>query len=168
MTTNEEIIVLDTLFQEQALLDKEIMEHHQVEYSETTNKRILALLVELGEFANETRCFKFWSFKGPSPKDVILEEYVDGLHFFLSLGIPLGVERLSHRFRKDGKDLTEQILLTYDRVLDLLENYEAKTYALAFSSFLNILPHLGYKVDDVFAAYEKKRKINEKRQEANY
>ena len=29
---------------------------------------ILALQVEIGELANETRCFKHWSNKGPSEK----------------------------------------------------------------------------------------------------
>lgn len=38
---------------------------------------ILELLVELGELANETRCFKYWSSKKPSEKEIILDEYAD-------------------------------------------------------------------------------------------
>ncbi len=48
-------------------------------------KRDLALTIELAELANETRCFKYWSSKGPSEREVILEEFVDSIHFLLSL-----------------------------------------------------------------------------------
>lgn len=46
---------------------------------------ILAAIVELGEMANEIRCFKHWSKKPSSSRSVVLEEYVDVLHFFLSI-----------------------------------------------------------------------------------
>ena len=54
---------------------------------------MLALLVEIGELANETRSFKFWSVKPASEKKIILEEFVDGIHFILSLGIECGFHK---------------------------------------------------------------------------
>lgn len=53
--------------------------------AELTANRLLAFVVEIGECANEVRSFKHWSKKGPSKRSVILEEYVDALHFLLSL-----------------------------------------------------------------------------------
>ena len=50
------------------------------------NERILALFVEVGEFANATRSFKYWSKKPPESKERLLDEYVDMLHFYLSIG----------------------------------------------------------------------------------
>lgn len=50
----------------------------------------LALQVEISELANATRCFKHWSCKPSEKKEVLLEEYADILHFFLSLGNQLG------------------------------------------------------------------------------
>ena len=44
---------------------------------DTIEKNIVELLVELGELANETRCFKYWSNKKPSSKEVIMDEYAD-------------------------------------------------------------------------------------------
>ena len=90
-------INLETLFQEQFKLDKTIQEKHQVTYQDTLIKRILALLVELGECLNETRSFKFWSYKKPSPNEVILEEYVDALHFYLSLGLCLNIDKFVYK-----------------------------------------------------------------------
>jgi dimeric dUTPase (all-alpha-NTP-PPase superfamily) len=161
-------IVLDELYPLQGELDATIHSNHHVSYEQVHYKRVLALLVELGEFANETRCFKFWSEKGPSEKAVILDEYADGMHFFLSLGIPLGVEKYTHKFKPDQKELTLQILKTYHEVTDLLEHYDAKHYAIAFSSFLNILPLLGYSGDDAIEAYKKKRQVNFERQKNHY
>lgn len=39
--------------------------------------------MEFGELANETRCFKYWSIKPMSDKEVILEEYIDCLFMIL-------------------------------------------------------------------------------------
>ena len=50
------------------------------------NDRLLALFVEVGEFANATRCFKYWSKKPSESKERLLDEYVDMLHFWLSIG----------------------------------------------------------------------------------
>ncbi|MCI2111408.1 MAG: dUTP diphosphatase [Bacilli bacterium] len=160
--------VLDGLFPLQEALDREIQKDHAVTYEGTHYERILALLVELGEFANETRCFKFWSEKGPSPKEKILDEYADGLHFFLSLGIPLGVTKMRHKWRPDERKLTLQILKTYDCVAALLEHYDAKHYGVAFGCFLNILPLLGYTGEDAVAAYKSKLAVNYERQKERY
>lgn len=70
------------LFDMQKELDTYIETNHNVKQAELLDKKILALLVEVGELANETRCFKFWSKKKPSERDVIIEEYVDGIHFY--------------------------------------------------------------------------------------
>ena len=73
------------LFKMQYQLDKTINDKHNTTYETTLTKRIMAFMVELGEFANETRCFKYWSVKPSSEKEVVLEEYIDGIHFILSL-----------------------------------------------------------------------------------
>lgn len=51
---------------------------------------LLAYQVEVSEFANATRAFKYWSNKGPEAREVLLEEYADGLHLFLSNGLQWG------------------------------------------------------------------------------
>jgi len=165
---NEDMIVLDELFPLQASLDQEIASLHHVDYELTHEKRILALFVELGEFANETRCFKYWSLKAPSEKAIILDEYADGMHFFLSLGIPLGVTTLSHRYSIREKDLSKAIISVYKKVGVLHENYDAQHYAVAFGAYLNLLPLLGYSSQDVIAAYKKKLLVNHVRQETHY
>ena len=59
---------LQKLFTMQEALDHYIQTNKQVT-EDVFTKKGLALLVELAELANETRCFKFWSEKGPSERE---------------------------------------------------------------------------------------------------
>src|SRR6185437_10161779 len=83
-----------TLFTMQRELDTFIQTNQDVK-RDVFKEKGLALVVELAELANETRCFKFWSTKGPSERAVILEEYVDSIHFILSLGIEKNLHYLT-------------------------------------------------------------------------
>lgn len=66
---------LQKLFEAQAVLDADIEKHHPVQDGEDRlSKKILALLVELGECANEWRGFKFWSsYQGETVNDAVCE-----------------------------------------------------------------------------------------------
>lgn len=163
-----DFIDLTPLFALQADLDLEIAQAHNVTYESTHERRLLALLVELGEFANETRCFKYWSYKEPSPKEVILDEYADGLHFLLSLGIPLGVSQYKHYFHVKEKDLTSAILTVIEDASKLREEYTVENYAKAFGDYLNIIPLFDYSGEEVVEAYLKKLGTNHKRQKDHY
>ena len=161
-------IQLDELYPLQAELDQEIHKKHGVDYPSTFERRVLALLVEVGEFANETRCFKFWSLKGPSPKEKILDEYADGLHFFLSLGIPLGVTAYKHFFTIREKDLSRAILDVYDSVTDMRNRYDHEHYSRAFGDYLNIIPLLNVSSQAIIDSYLNKLGENFKRQDNHY
>jgi dimeric dUTPase (all-alpha-NTP-PPase superfamily) len=80
------------IIEAQAILDQTIQTRHQTNYSQIIEELKLALLVELGELANEVRSFKFWSIKPSSKREVVLEEYVDGIHFICSLCIAHNVK----------------------------------------------------------------------------
>ena len=72
------------------------------------------------------------------------------MHFFISLGIPLGIEAFSHTFKVREKDPTKQIILVYKQVAILHENYNPNQYAAAFGDFLNLLPLFGFEGSEVF------------------
>lgn len=165
---NTEIAHLGPLFDSQARLDAAIHENHKVNYEVTRSRRILALLVEIGEFANTTRCFKYWSNKGMEDKDVVLDEFADGMHFFLSLGIDIKTTKVDYEVVNPNRDLTTQIHLVYSRIEDFKKTQEEIPYIKAFSAFLNILPIMGYSFHDAELAYYKKLNVNYNRQETNY
>ena len=85
---------LDKLYKIQEELDQHILEKHNIKMSEKEllDSTILALLVEVGELANTTRCFKHWSTKGMMDKEIVLEELADCLHFYFSIGNQLEIK----------------------------------------------------------------------------
>lgn len=159
---------LSNLFKEQEKLDKEIQEKHFVTYESTLTKRFLAFYVELGELANATRCFKFWSYKQSESKERILDEFADGLHFILSLGIALNFACEDLELEIEKNDINEQFLLVYSKTSKFLETHEKKDYYSLFNSFINIAFALGFEENDIFDAYYSKLDVNYKRQEENY
>ena len=161
-------IVLDDLYPLQKELDDDIAKRHGVTYESTKDKRLLALLVEFGEFANETRCFKYWSLKPMSEKAVVLDEYADGMHFFLSLGIPLGVTSLKKDLVKKDIDPSTAILEVYEEAAKLHTAYNVEQYKKAFSMYLDLLPLFGFTGQEARDAYLKKLQVNHIRQENKY
>lgn len=159
---------LSELYQKQKELDQEIAENHKITYDLTRNKRVLALLVELGEFANTTRCFKFWSNKGKEDKEVVLDEFADGLHFILSLGIDKGYIIDSISINDDETSLTETYLNTYELISIFKHTQSFMDYVKMFESYLKLLIKVGYTWEEAHEAYLKKLQVNHQRQENNY
>lgn len=159
------------LYELQAELDKEIHLNHKTDYSKTMNERTLAFMVEMGEFANETRCFKYWSNKGPSERSVILEEYIDALHFILSLGLATNfkaVQDLDYTPNVSKKSLTEDIIDMYQEAKLYKDNPSLDLYKSFFEKFLGIASKLGFSREDLVEAYYAKNNINHQRQHSNY
>ena len=161
-------IDLSNLYQKQAELDARIADNHHITYATTRERRILALLVEFGEFANATRCFKYWSNKPSEAQDIVLDEYVDGLHFFLSLGIDIKANKRVYHYTKHSDDLTNQILEVYRLASIFLKKQDEKSYVKAFQAFINIVPILKVRWTTIEKAYYKKLGENYHRQDTNY
>ena len=161
-------IDLTKLYQKQAELDQRIADNHHVSYETTRERRILALFVEIGEFANATRCFKYWSNKPSEAQDIVLDEYVDGLHFFLSLGIDIKVTKKSYNRTKHADNLTKQILEVYRLAALFYKNQDEKSYIKAFQAFINITSLLKVRWSTIEKAYYKKLGENYTRQDNNY
>ena len=161
-------IELEELFIAQAKLDQRIAEEHHISYQTTRDRRVMALIVEIGELANATRCFKYWSNKGSEEKSIVLDEYADGLHFFLSLGVDIKTSKREYRLTKHEVDLTKQFHLVYHNIDLFYKKQDDKSYIKAFQSFFNLLPLLGYKWKELKEAYYKKLQVNYDRQNNNY
>ncbi|MFC7061575.1 dUTP diphosphatase [Halobacillus seohaensis] len=154
-------------YQRQEQLDKHIMETQGLKNASVTDEKILALLVEIGELANETRCFKFWSTKAASPKSVILEEYVDGLHFILSLGLDLNFYYNSVPIN-DRLDQTEAFLDVFTSIEDFKQNKSNSAYDKLFHSYIKLGKSLGISEEELQEAYQKKNNVNFQRQDQGY
>lgn len=162
------ILKTKELFQLQDILQQRILNEHQVSQEETMSRRILALLVELGELANETRCFKYWSLKGPSEKRVILEEYVDGIHFLLCIGIDIHHTPDEIEGKGTQKDLSELFMDVYCKTAQYREHTCVDTYMSLFSTYIWLGECLQFRSEEICSSYFEKNKENHHRQDQKY
>jgi len=159
----------EELYSMQQSLDKHIESNHQLKNQDLFQEKYLALLVELGELANETRCFKFWSNKSRNNNDIILEEYVDGLHFILSLGLEKGYRYTSRNLSELTRAAeTEQFNIVFESCINFYKNVSKETYEQLFMNFLLLGEVLGFSESDIQVAYYKKNEINFERQNKGY
>jgi len=189
---------LKKLFDMQKKLDEKILERFpHLRNEDLLPKKILALQVELGELCNCWRGFKFWShdqvprtrvlvnrttddigFKNIGPehiKNPLLEEYVDCLHFILSIGLELGITEIYNLSAKKDSDLIFMfmdvnelsiILMQYD--IEGNETYRSIAYIDMFEKFLGLGEMLGFTWEQIEEAYMRKNAINHKRMESGY
>ncbi|MGK7377965.1 dUTP diphosphatase [Planococcus sp. 1R117A] len=159
---------LQELFKMQEELDRFIQTNQGIS-EDVFRKKGLALLVELAELANETRCFKFWSTKGPSDRAVILEEYVDSIHFLLSVGIEKELTHLATWPKPiSEEDLTEMFLGTQSAIHKFIEDYSMENYQEIWSWYGAIAVELGFTYEEVLKAYIAKNQTNYDRQNEGY
>jgi dimeric dUTPase (all-alpha-NTP-PPase superfamily) len=181
---------LKELFELQAKLDERIYKEHPVQEGEDRlAKKILALQVELGELANEWRGFKYWSkdqeprtevpvkYYSGGPTEIenwLLEEYVDCLHFFLSIGNDLWISQDTDFNKSNPRDVMTLFALINRYVAELWWEVHDNTdgvlakYYFGFQHYLRLGEMLGFTWDQVEQAYLAKNKINHQRQESGY
>jgi dimeric dUTPase (all-alpha-NTP-PPase superfamily) len=156
------------LYNMQKELDRYIEKNNNLENKNVFQEKHLALLVELGELANETRCFKFWSQKPRNEKHIILEEYVDGIHFILSLGIENDYYYMSEKKTMPTFTETEQFIKVF-QACTLFHSFPTEeNYQAMFESYLQLGKLLGFTEEDIQRAYLQKNEVNFKRQDTGY
>ncbi|KDE31583.1 dUTP diphosphatase [Bacillus altitudinis] len=193
---------LEKMFEMQAELDNRIIREKGLEGQDLLPNTYVALITELGEFANEGRWFKHWSDDQRArnqdryleyrtedlggnqwvEKNPLLEEYVDCLHFFLSIAIKKGwKEELNIReeaiedFKEAGFDgglsgvfVEMQWSLLNSRMLKDEEN-KKQHFHIAWGLFLAIgIVGFGFTPEQIEEAYMNKNAVNHKRQQEGY
>jgi dimeric dUTPase (all-alpha-NTP-PPase superfamily) len=196
---------LTKLFNMQRELDNRIVEQHGLQGQDLLPQKILALQVELGECANEWRGFKFWSSRQTptEPKfnwkpnedgsnlewnpeygyesHPLLEEYIDCLHFILSIGLDIGYDydnaiylnAFNVKIFSYADGATEQFnnvfsAINHPAFYDNIKETNYELYEELFLEFLGLGERLGFKWEQIEEAYLNKNKVNHERQDTNY
>jgi len=169
------ILSYKKIFDAQSKLDSEILKKFKKNYSNTFNERKLALLVEIGEMANEVRSFKYWSIKPASPKEVILGEYVDILHFIVGFCLQFNIKdtfKIKEINHKKQVNITKKILKLYKIFIKLDKSANHGRNKSIIKKFFKKFILLGFALkftnEDIFNGYFKKNEINHQRQKNKY
>ena len=172
----------------QITLDERIKQQHPIKEGEDRfSKKLLALLVELGECANEQRSWKFWSnnqnpclnrtqhdfYSGDVIREYnpLLEEYIDNLHFILSLGREININIPSEYKREwmiKEKDIVNQFLAVFSLASRFGITKSETDFNLTLDTFMGLGEMLGFTWEEIEASYYEKNEINHGRQNDNY
>jgi len=172
---------LTKLFDIQKLLDAAIIEKKGLEGRDTLPEKILALQVELGECANEWRGFKFWS-NNQKPAirvnnpiehgNPLLEEYVDCLHFILSIGLERKETTMTTPYDESwitkASNVTEQFSQLFDEISNFSRYKTVSDYASVLDTFIGLGEMLGFTWEEIESAYLAKNEVNHSRQNNGY
>ncbi|QEH62128.1 dUTP diphosphatase [Spiroplasma chinense] len=159
---------LKYLSEKQEQLDKYIIENKNFKELEVFDKKIVALYVEVCEFINEERSFKFWSNKKASERNVLLEEYIDGIHFLISLGNNIKFDYESYKFEDDNCEITQNYLNCLSAIAIFEKTRDSKSFTNLANSFFSIASTLSFGEEEIIDAYNIKNKTNFERQDNNY
>lgn len=210
---------LQKLIDMQRDLDNNIREKKGLQDADLVANTYVALQVELAEFANEARWFKHWSkdqeprkFKEKSVKQLkdgledfdnyegayetviiesnpLLEEYVDSLHFFLSIAIQKEWEDALWIYEEqlDPEEFDGELSEWYLEMIYFLNNSAVRIYdnessenitgfppnqyafRMAWILFLNIgMNGFHFTEEQIEQSYLKKNRVNHERQKNGY
>lgn len=172
---------LKKMFQMQKKLDDRI---NYTKY-DRLEKKVVGFIVETNEWANENRWFKFWSVNQlPHTSAVrvptmmeedkeyynpMLEEFVDGLHFILSLGLEIDFD--CDAWELEGEvylDLTEQFMSILKSAIKFSESPNEDHYVDLIQNYIGLGEMIGFSWCEIEQAYFEKNAINHQRQESGY
>ena len=109
---------------------------------------------------------------GVQEKNPLLVEYVDCLHFILSIGIELDIEEELEwdELTSDVEDVIEQFSLVFKKVADLSGRLNLPNWLWrdVFEEFYLLGTLLGFTWEQIEQAYYAKNQVNHQRQESGY
>lgn len=153
----EENKILDQIFKDK--YEKIVLDYHE--------KNMLELLVELGEFANETRCFKYWSLK-EIDKEKALYEYADCLLMILYLHNYLNVKNISIIDIENNNNIVEQFILVYELAIDVVKNLTVDKIGNLLSNFIYLGKLIGFNEKEIIEVSLSKINVNKERLNSDY
>jgi dimeric dUTPase (all-alpha-NTP-PPase superfamily) len=98
----------------------------------------------------------------------LLEEYVDCLHFILSIGLDIGVKYMKVDKTEKQKDITSQFNTVFYCVSVFSEEVLFATYYAMLHNFIALGEMLGFTWEQIEEAYLRKNAVNHQRQERGY
>ena len=167
---------LKELLEMQRVLDDAILKEHGKVYDKTiAEQNKIALFVELGEMMNEIEpLFKHWKKKPKFNRKNALIEYVDALHFALSL---FNYYDSKSDTSLDYNECIDEESSIFDTLINItkwyswadFENYrDCISVGLPLSYLFELGNKLGFTWEEIYNAYKAKNAVNYERLRNGY
>lgn len=141
-------------------LDKmfiELYDHHDL-----VRKNKLELLVEIGELANETKCFKYWTKKCPD-KELINEEYADCIIMTLCFFDLKNIELFEIEDKYFHLDIIDMFGKLYQLASDYYYHDKISTIKEIFILLINLGHKMGLNDEKIIDVTKRKISIGKER-----
>lgn len=178
---HKKVVKLKELFKMQKALDeyisKEKAENYSDEHVRKMNK-IFSLKTEIHEAWNDSMAFKMWSERYKQPKDTLLKELVDVLHFILSIALEFKLEK-----ELETVVITNKGFANINKMFFYLDHFSSRIFLKipygdikgikisllsVIDCYFKIVDYYGWTFEDVYKEYVKKNEENFKRQAVGY
>lgn len=130
-------------------------------------KNCIELIVEIGEFANESRCFKYWSNK-QMKKEETLEELADCIMTSLYFFNYLNIDKVNIKMYNFSSDILICLNDIFKLSTLLIDNINEEVITKIFSYLIYIGNLLNLEEKEIYKACLKKIEKQEKRLEEGY
>lgn len=169
---NEELRDLGELLLMQQQLDLSIYKEKGIKKYPLEEVQI-ALIVEIGEMMNEApSLFKYWKDTAVDDRVKALEEYVDCLHFALSLlnyRIDIDIDPDSFFIHKKRRFCYSEHVGNDNSLPDVIADIiDPHWIGDCLYSLFDLGNYLGFTWDEIYTGYKKKNEINYKRLNSGY
>ncbi|MCU4116918.1 dUTP diphosphatase [Mycoplasma zalophi] len=158
---------LQKVFDLQRDLDESFSKNISPNETNLQLKVIIALIVEISEFANEVQEFKYWKVHKNINQAALLEEYADGIHFLSSMCVAHNVDSNIEPI-KLYDNFSQQLAEVYKAATILFTELNAKTLKHAYSLYLGLALTIGLTEDEILDSFYKKNEINFQRAKNKY
>lgn len=156
------------IYEENKILDDIFHNLYDNYNKDTIEKNIVELLVEIGELANETRCFKYWSNKSSSEKDVLLDEFADSFLMTLCFCNMKDISLEDDFISVDIRDTVAQFKELYVIASSLDSELNKEIIKKVLSNLVNLGKLLEFSDEDIINGCIKKIERNKKRFETGF
>lgn len=160
------------IFNKQLELDKELTQkaldlNPNFTKNDLEKRKLIALMVELGEFANEIETFKYWKKTRNLNRDFICEEFADLIHFLVSFGNDYNLPATINS-KIISNDINEQLIETFSAISQANNKINKEKLLNIFELVLGLAELYGLEENEIAKWYEIKNKKNHDRIKTNY
>lgn len=142
----------------------------ETKYKELTDmyqKNCIELLVEISEFINETKCFKYWSIKKPE-YDKVYEECADVICMILYYYDYFKIKSVTTTRMQLTSDLMSEINKLYIDATKLIDKGSVNITKKIYTRFMHICKLLNLSEEEILKSCYRKININIDRLNSDY
>ena len=119
------------------------------------NQKILSFLHDLGEVAQESRCYLFWEKAEPINHQQLLDVYIEGLTMLMSIGYELRIDSIKNYTEIPmSSDLHSLFFKIYHSILKVQSHYSSDDYQNTIDDYFTLGFSLGIQIDEIIDNYQ--------------